>query len=89
MADTDILEHYHSFCVSGVWFDKIERKQLHGLEITRHDIMGDLLAERDRILSSVQVQNKRELRKSLNAIAAKYISKMRYWATREALVEMA
>ena len=84
MVDTDILDHYHSFCAAGVWLDKIERKRRHGLQITRQDILGDLLAERDRILSSVQVQSKRELRKCLNGIALKYISKMCHLVSRKA-----
>ncbi len=78
MVDIDVLDHYRSFCASEIWLDKIKLKQLHGLEITCHDLTDDLLTERNRILSpSSGIHNRKELRKCLNAIASKYISKIR------------
>ena len=83
MKETDILDHFHFFCAQGTWFHKILRKQCYRLEITRHDVMGDILAERNRILAFSGVHDKKELRKSLNAIAAKYIYKISCWAKKE------
>ncbi len=78
--EDSILNYYHSYCELTIWFKKIILHSNPKHHITIHDITNEFIAERDRILIHVPLEQRRVIKRKLNTIATSYYFKVSHWS---------